>query len=198
MPKSRRNKVVNLTATAKKGRSLKQGVMKEIRESVDKHERLFVFTYANMRSRLMKDVRMDFREDSRFFMGKNKIMQLALGATSETEYMDNLRRVSRHLKGQCGLLLTNRSKEEVQEYFANRQTPDFANSGFVAQQTITLPEGPTDWPVSMMDQLRKLGLMAEVQDSQLWLRKAFDMCREGQAITPEQAKLLVSHSLMPC
>ena len=32
--------------------------------------------------------------DSRFFMGKNKVMQIALGRTPEEEYKDNLRRVS--------------------------------------------------------------------------------------------------------
>eukprot|EP00611_Tribonema_gayanum_P000818 TRINITY_DN1060_c0_g1_i2.p1 TRINITY_DN1060_c0_g1~~TRINITY_DN1060_c0_g1_i2.p1 ORF type:complete len:244 (-),score=72.82 TRINITY_DN1060_c0_g1_i2:27-758(-) len=193
MPKSKRNKTVSLTSTAKKGRTLKQAVIKDIRDNIDSHQRLFVFRYDNMRSRLMKDVRLDFRDDSRFFMGKNTIMQRALGTSVEDEYSDNLRQVSRHIRGQCGLLVTNRSQEAVLSYFADLAVPEFANAGFFAQETITLPVGPTQWPVGMMDQLRKLGLQVEVQDSQLWLRKECDMCKKGQALTPEQAKLLTLH-----
>lgn len=43
---------------------------------------------------------MDFRQDSRFFMGKNKVMMLALGRTVENEYQDNLHQVSKRLRGQ--------------------------------------------------------------------------------------------------
>ena len=49
----------------------------------------------------------------RFFFGKNKVMSLALGRTTEDEYKDNLHKLSKHLRGQTGLLFTNKSKEEV-------------------------------------------------------------------------------------
>ena len=40
-------------------------------------------------------------------------MSLALGRTTEDEYKDNLHKLSKHLRGQTGLLFTNKSKEEV-------------------------------------------------------------------------------------
>jgi hypothetical protein len=52
---------------------------------------------------------------SRFFFGKNKVMAIALGRGIEDEYRDNLHRLSRNLRGEKGLLFTNRSKEEVLE-----------------------------------------------------------------------------------
>ena len=52
----------------------------------------------------------------RFFLGKNKVMMVALGRGVEDEYRDNLHRISRQLTGQRGLLFTNQSKDEVLKY----------------------------------------------------------------------------------
>lgn len=100
MPRSQRNQKVSLTKTSKKGRELKKGIVSEVRKCVDEYGSLYVFSFVNMRSKLLKEVRMDFRKDSRFFMGKNKVMILALGKTPEDEYQDTLRQVSKRLKGQ--------------------------------------------------------------------------------------------------
>lgn len=100
MPRSQRNQKVSLTKTAKKGRELKQGIVSEVRKCVDEYPSLYVFSFVNLRSKLLKEVRMDFRKDSRFFMGKNKVMILALGRSEQDEYQDGLREVSKRLKGQ--------------------------------------------------------------------------------------------------
>lgn len=102
MPRSTREQKVSLTKTGKKGRELKQGIVTEVRKCVDGHPSVYVFSFANLRSKLLKEVRMDFRNDSRFFMGKNKVMIIALGKTVEDEYQDNLRQVSKCLRGQVG------------------------------------------------------------------------------------------------
>lgn len=49
----------------------------------------------------------------RFFFGKNKVMALALGRTAEDEFKDDLHKLSKHLRGQTGLLFTNKTKEDV-------------------------------------------------------------------------------------
>lgn len=100
MPRSRREQKVSLTKTSKKGRELKQGIVSEVRKCVDDYSSVYVFSFLNMRSKLLKEVRMDFRKDSRFFMGKNKVMVLALGKSEADEYQDSLREVSKMLRGQ--------------------------------------------------------------------------------------------------
>ena len=51
----------------------------------------------------------------RFYFGKNKVMSLALGRTTTEEYRDSLHEISKNLKGQTGLLFTNKTKDEVIE-----------------------------------------------------------------------------------
>eukprot|EP00903_Cladosiphon_okamuranus_P012532 g11735.t1 len=191
MPRSQRNQKVSLTKTDKKGRELKQGIISEVRKCVDEYPSVYVFSFVNLRTKLLKEVRMDFRKDSRFFMGKNKVMILALGKSEQDEYQDNLRQVSKRLKGQVGLLFTSRPQEEVTAYFQNLAVADHAPPGFVHTETIPLPTGSLgNWPVSMMEQFRKLGLVVEVEEGVLVNRKAINMCTAGEPISPEGAKLL--------
>ena len=68
----------------------------------------------------------DVQNRCRFFLGKNKVMMVALGRGVEDEYKDNLHKISRQLTGQRGLLFTNQSKDEVLKY-AIFQTDVFQN-----------------------------------------------------------------------
>lgn len=43
----------------------------------------------------------------------------------------------------------------------------------------------------MVDELRKLGLIVEVEDTQVVLRETFTIATAGTPLTPEQARLLV-------
>lgn len=123
MPRSHRQQKISLTKTSKKGRELKQSIVNEVRKCVDEYPSIYVFSFLDLRSRLLKEVRMDFRQDSRFFMGKNKVMMLALGRTVEDEYQDNLHRVSKRLRGQ------------VREYFG---LPSVFQSLFLSQLDLRL------------------------------------------------------------
>ena len=48
-------------------------------------------------------------------------MQVALGKSEEDEFKGNLHQISELLVGNVGLLCTNKTKEEVIDYFANFQ-----------------------------------------------------------------------------
>ena len=67
----------------------------QIRDSCDKYANLFVYVYSidNMRNAKLKDLRSELKE-SRFFFGKNRVMQLALGRAESDKYKTNLHYVS--------------------------------------------------------------------------------------------------------
>lgn len=191
MPKSKRDKKVSLTKTTKKGLKAKQLLVEEIRNSVDKFKFIYVFTTPNMRNSQLKSIRADMKEDSRFFFGKNKVMTLGLGRKKSEEVEKDLHLISKYLKGQCGLLFTNKPQEEVTEYFNNYVVYDYARSGFIATETVTLPEGPLpEFPHSMEPQLRQLGLSTSLQKGIVTLTKEHTVCKKGKALTPEQARIL--------
>ncbi|KAK2874819.1 hypothetical protein QQF64_003076 [Cirrhinus molitorella] len=190
MPKSKRDKKVSLTKTAKKGLEAKQNLIEELRKCADIYRYVFVFSVENMRNNKLKDIRMAWKH-SRFFFGKNKVMMIALGKGPTDEYKDNLHKVSKFLRGEVGVLFTNKTKDEVQEYFSNFKEVDYSRAGNIATMAVTLDEGPLEqFPHSMEPQLRQLGLPTALKKGVVTLIKDFEVCKEGETLTPEQARIL--------
>lgn len=190
MPKSKRAQKISLTQTRRKGLELKQKVIEEIRECVDQYARIFTFSVENMRNSKLKDVRAEWKH-SRFFFGKNKVMAIALGHGEEDEYKDDLSKVSHSLIGQTGLLFTNKTKDEVMQWFSSYQDPDFARSGNKAQQSVSIQKGPlAEFSHAIEPQLRQLGLPTSLQRGVITLVRDFKICEKGDTLTPEQARIL--------
>ena len=101
-----------------------------------------------MRNIKLKAVRESWSH-SKFFIGKNRVLRKALGDSEEEEYAEGLSMLAKCLRygpsgycllskqpfqgviplilrNECGLLATNQSQEEVQNYFDKLAEPDFA------------------------------------------------------------------------
>ncbi|XP_075696634.1 mRNA turnover protein 4 homolog [Rhinoderma darwinii] len=190
MPKSKRDKKVSLTKTTKKGLQVKQNLILELRKCVDTYKYLFILSVENMRNNKLKDVRNAWKH-SRLFFGKNKVMTVALGSDPCNEYKDNLHKFSKCLKGEVGILFTSRSEKEVKGWFEQFKDTDFARAGNKATYGVVLDEGPLEqFTHSMEPQLRKLGLPTALKKGVVTLLSDYEVCKEGETLTPEQARVL--------
>ena len=109
MPKSRRDKVISLTQTKKKDREWKGGLIEQIREALETYQSVFVFRCTNLRNNAFKELKAELSETSRFFMGSNKVIQVALGKGPEDEQRDGLHQLSEHVRGHAGVVFTDLS-----------------------------------------------------------------------------------------
>ncbi|KAG9482775.1 mRNA turnover protein 4 homolog [Eleutherodactylus coqui] len=190
MPKSKRDKKVSLTKTTKKGLQVKQTLIEELRKCVDTYKYLFVLSVQNMRNNKLKDVRNAWKH-SRLFFGKNKVMSVALGKDPCDEYKDNLHKLSKCLVGEVGILFTNRTMKEVTKWFDEFKETDFARAGNKATYDLVLDAGPLEqFTHSMEPQLRQLGLPTTLKKGVVTLLSDYQVCKEGDTLTPEQARLL--------
>ncbi|KAK4519313.1 Heat shock transcription factor [Mucor velutinosus] len=193
MPKSKRSTVVSLTQTEKKGREGKEKLIEDIHECVDNYDYLYLYSVKDMRNTYLKEIRHDFK-DSRFFYGKNRVMAKALGTTAEEEYKEGLSAIAKELSSEVGLLFTNKQPEEVKTYFAEFVKPDYARSGAIATQTITLPEGPVKrgadpMPHNMEPLIRSLGMPTVLKNGIVTLLVPYTICMEGETLSTNQAHL---------
>ncbi|XP_068097835.1 mRNA turnover protein 4 homolog isoform X1 [Hyperolius riggenbachi] len=181
---------VSLTKTAKKGLEVKQNLIEELRKCVDTYKYLFVLSVENMRNNKLKDVRNAWKH-SRLFFGKNKVMILALGKGPCDEYKDNVHLLGKCLRGEVGLLCTSRTKEEVTEWFDQFKETDFARAGNKATYDVVIDAGPLEqFTHSMEPQLRQLGLPTALKKGVVTLLSDYEVCKEGDTLTPEQARVL--------
>jgi mRNA turnover protein 4 len=192
MPKSKRDKQISLTKTKKVAtKAHKEGLVSSVRECIEEYKNVFVFSVQNMRSTKLIAIRQEMKADSRMLMGKRKVMILALGKSTEAECAPNIHKLGKYLVGQTGLLFTNRSAIEVKKQFAAYSIADYARAGNIVNRTVTLPMGPLkQFPFNIEPQLRKLGMPTHLDKGVVALLQDFTVCTDGDALTPEQAKIL--------
>jgi mRNA turnover protein 4 len=195
---------VALTKTEKRStREHKSSLIEEVRKAIDEYDTIYVFSYENMRSTKFKNIRLHFRDEtkkSRIFLGKNKLLQIAMGRTPEEEYSDNLRHMSKLIVGgSVGLFFTCQPREDVESYFASLKKPDFARAGSIAnREAVVTNEMLQHFPSSMMEPFRKLGLPVEIRTGIIVLRdnsSEYRICKMGDTLSAEKCKLLVHFGL---
>ncbi|KAJ0075633.1 hypothetical protein Patl1_34587 [Pistacia atlantica] len=104
-------------------------------------------------------------------------MQVALGRSVADEIRPGLYKVSKLLRGDSGLFLTNILFNKYEEY-------DFARTGSTATEKVELSSGPLEQFTHEMEPLlRKQGMPVR-------LNKDFVVCEEGKPISPESARIL--------
>lgn len=196
MPKSKRDKKVSLTKTDRKGLSNKQQIIEDIQQCREKYDNIFLFSVQNMRNSKLKDVRAEWK-NSRFFFGKNRVMQLGLKLISDDENSEptkleqGMEQLREQMIGQCGLLFTSESKKTVLEWFDTYQAEEFARGGFRATKTVKLKPGPLEeFSHAIEPHLRSLGMPTKLDRGIVTLYKEFTVCEKGKVLTPEQARIL--------
>uniref|UniRef100_A0A182IVY3 Ribosome assembly factor mrt4 n=1 Tax=Anopheles atroparvus TaxID=41427 RepID=A0A182IVY3_ANOAO len=194
MPKSKRDKKVSLTKTDRKGLSDKQQIIEEIQQCRDKYNNIFLFSVQNMRNSKLKEVRAEWKK-SRFFFGKNRVMQLGLKLISEndepTKIEAGMEQLRDQMIGQCGLLFTSESKKTVLDWFESYSAVEYARSGFRATETVKLKEGPLEkFSHAIEPHLRSLGMPTKLDRGVVTLYKDYTVCEKGKMLTPEQASIL--------
>lgn len=212
MPKSKRSREVHTSKTSKNRKELVKRLHSNVQSAVGTYAYIWVFDVQNMRNHSIKDVRAQLK-DCRLFMGKTKLMVHALGSTEETEHAPGLRLITPHMSGEIGLIFTDRPPEEIELYFSNFRSMDYARAGTNAVQGFTIPPGELrtsfgveageDDPIPMAAEptLRKLGVPTRIVKGKVVLEESADaesmqegegyvVCREGETLDSRQTTLL--------
>ncbi|KAF2156639.1 mRNA turnover protein 4 [Myriangium duriaei CBS 260.36] len=202
MPKSKRQKVVHLTAVKKKDKEAKEQLFSSVQDAADNFSRVFVFSVAHMRNTFLKDVRTQL-SDSRIFFGKTKVMAKALGLTVEQEHAPGLAKLAKHIDGSVGLLFTDREAQDVIRFFEDYTELDFARAGVQATRDVIVPAGvvysrvgevpaeeDTPVPHSLEVTIRKWGMPTKLEKGRVLLDQEWQLCKEGETLNSHQTALL--------
>ena len=204
MPKSKRDRVVALTAAKKKDRAWKERVISDARAAAEEHAAAYVFRVTNMRNDKFKELRQAARDpggplggaSGRFCLGGAHKLRVALGKTPADEPRPGLAALGARLSGDCGLFFTNAPHDAVAAMFASAETEDWARAGARATADVSLPAGPLHGPTgaplahTLEPSLRKHGLPTKLERGVVTLVSDTAVCHTGDTLTPGQAALL--------
>ena len=173
------------------GRLRKADLIADVQKSVDDFSHVFVFVCENMRTSPFKQLRLEFREDGRFLLGKNGVVKVAFGRTREEAYRPGLEELSGKLQGEVGVLFTNRDPSAVRAYFASFCEVDVARAGSKAVRNVDLVAGPLEGqPSSMVESLRGMHLPVALKKGVVVLETDHRICTEGEPLSSDQARAL--------
>ena len=143
MAKNKRAKVVALTKVKKAGRAGKEQLVERIQQSIEDYKYHYVVSFENIRAGPFKQLAHKLKSDTKFFLGKNKVVHVALGKSPETESADNLHLLLKYMRGQVCLVLSNKTKKELEQVFKEEaeEVEDFATAGTQATYTVHLKKG---------------------------------------------------------
>mmetsp|Transcript_69809 Transcript_69809/g.130418 ORF Transcript_69809/g.130418 Transcript_69809/m.130418 type:complete len:225 (-) Transcript_69809:137-811(-) len=192
MPKNKRNKVVSLTKVKKKEKTAKDKLIDSIRDACEKHSKVYLLSLENERNHFLQEVRKQLRPGT-LICARNKVMQVALGTTPEKECQDGIHKLASLITGPCALLFTEQSLAEVQTFFATYRPCDFARSGALATQTVTLSRGVdalSKLPHSIEAHLRQCGLPTQLKEGKIHLLGDHTVCKEGKELSSDAAQVL--------
>jgi len=193
MPKSRRDRTYALTKTNKKrGLEQKEKVIEQVKTYCNQYERIFVYSLENTRNNHLKELRTVFKNDSRFYQGKNKLTQLALGKSEENETLPGLHKLTDQLVGEKGLMFTDRSAKDIIDYFNTYNQSTFARAGDIACATVKIQAGPQpQFSHAIESHLReKLKFPTKLNNGIVTLMKDVLIAKDGDRLTPDNCRLL--------
>jgi mRNA turnover protein 4 len=88
---------VSLTKTAKHGKDWKKEMYVKVRDAAESYNSIFIIRMDGLRIGAISNVRKHFR-GSDIFLGKNKVMALALGKDAASEVNENVHKISSRLR----------------------------------------------------------------------------------------------------
>ncbi|KAJ9497495.1 mRNA turnover and ribosome assembly protein [Exophiala xenobiotica] len=213
MPQSKRNRIIHTSKTHKNRKELVRRLAANVQEAAQQYNYIWVFSVENIRNNFLKQVRSDL-DDSRIMMGKTKVMMVGLGQNAETECVPGVSKLVPYVKGEMGLLFTNREPSEIEEYFQDSLNLDYARSGTAATREVVIPPGQLHTmygvdggeedplPIQIEPTLRKLGIPTRIVKGKVVLEErpegAMDdddeegylVCREGDTLDSRQTNIL--------
>lgn len=192
MPISKRDRVIHTSKVKKHDKSEKTGQIDSIRDAVSAHRFAYAVEITNERNNIIKAIR-DEIKPGKLFYSKNKLIQVALGFSAESECAQGIHPLTGYMTGHCGLICTNHSQTELASLLKKYEEVEFARTGGVATGTVALESGfdsLMNFPHSMEVQFRKLGLPTLLHDGKIKLLADFTVCNEGDVLTASQAQIL--------
>ena len=148
-----------------------------------------------MKNKSFKELREKLQGSCRFFLGSNKVLQVALGKEPVDEVRQDIHLLCKHIKGHVGLLFTELPQKKVEAELLSVCEPMFAKVGYVAKETITYDAGPLEGPSGRLEHtlepsLRKNGMPTKLNKGVVELLVRHTVCTKGEPLTPAQAALL--------
>jgi large subunit ribosomal protein L10 len=168
--------------------------LNELIEDLKRYETVMLIDLRGLPNRVLKEYRYLLRGDSKVKVAKGTLIKLAM----EKAYGGVSEDVAQLLRGEIGLLFTNRNPFELNRFIVRNGVRRFAKDGDVAQFDLTIPAGNTGInPGPVLSRFGKLKVPTQIKDGKIWVAKDAVVAKAGDKITADLADILRLLNIKP-
>lgn len=191
----------------------KDKFFKRIYDTFDKYSRALLVECNNISARQIHATRKDLREnDSLMLMGKNTVIKAALTKRiaepekDEPDYeermktwtnLDHMEPLGKLLRGNLGIVFTNRDLPEVKEIIDKHAREAPAKIGAIAQCDVWIQPGPTGLDPKQTGFFQNLQIPTKIVKTQIDIVSEKQIIWEGQKVGSNEAALLQKLNINP-
>lgn len=193
-----------LSKTGKKGKEQKEKLVEQVRACSQEYPHAYLIRLHNSRSAALQRLRARLAQEdgTRLFIGKNRVMSLALGKDAASAQVSGAHQLAARLSGDVGLMFSRMSPVDLQAHLRDLSGTEWARTGNIAPRTIEIErigefeplrrdDDMEPIPATAEPQLRQAGLPCQLRGGHIILTQpSYVVCQEGDTLTADQCRLL--------
>jgi large subunit ribosomal protein LP0 len=162
---------------------------------LSQYKRILIVTANNVGSFHFQQIRHALVGLAVIVMGKNTLMRKVIRKLiEETPELENL---LPHIKGNIGLVLTNKDLNDVRKRLLENRKPAAAKVGAIAPCDVILEAGPTGMEPTQTSFLQALNIQSKINKGQVEIVSDVHLLKVGQKVGNSEATLLQKLNITP-
>jgi large subunit ribosomal protein L10 len=190
-----------MPAKKERARSPKSHVSKEkieavkrIAELIKNAKTVMLVSIKSLPSSQFQKIKKDLRGKADLTVAKKSTLIRALDASGVSE----IAKLKESVQEDSALLISNGDAFELAGWFTENRNPIAAKEGQIAENDISVEEGPTDLvPGPVISELGSLGLQIMVEEGKITIRKSKVAVKKGDKVTAAAASIFQKLGIKP-
>jgi ribosomal protein L10 len=168
--------------------------VKKLVEQLKKNKTVMILSIKSLPSQQFQKMKKELRGKADILVGKKSMIIRAI----EQAKLEGVEELLNQIKEDCAIAVSNDSAFELAAWFTDNQSPVSAKEGQVAEEDISISEGPTELvPGPVISELGALGLQIMVEEGKITIRKTKVVIKKGDKVNSSAASILQKLGVKP-
>jgi len=172
----------------------KKNAVKRLAEKIREAKCIMLVSIKNIPSSQLQKVKKNLRGKASIEVAKKSIIVRAIDDAGIPELI----KIKDSVQEDMALLVSNDDGFEISAWFNENKNPIGAKEGQIAENDISVEEGPTDLvPGPVISELGSVGLQIMVEDGKITIRKPKVVVKKGEKVSSAAASILQKLLIKP-
>jgi large subunit ribosomal protein L10 len=174
----------------------KKDIVAKFSRLMKEYKIIGVVNMENLPAPQLQQIRAQLRKDVLFFMGKRKLIELAIDDVKDSR--KDIEQLKNYLGGMPALLFTNQDPFKIAGLLRKSKSNAPAKSGQTAPRDLIISAGPTPFsPGPIISELSQAGIKTGIEGGKVSVKADVVLVKDGEKVTQQTANILAKFGVEP-